>query len=99
MAAFPDPEGPDIVERLVSDVAEGVRVLVTRDKIPLTEAQVLERARGIASSILGNYDLRLLPVAGLRMTVDFDTTPGKPVAHTWSCKCDKCDLYNRSVRR
>ena len=24
-------------------------------------------------------------------------TPGKPLGHGWSCKCDRCDTFNRSV--
>lgn len=89
------------IEKLVNLVAEGVRVLRSRDGVPLTDDQITERARGICTIVITNYEMRELPELGLHMTIDFDdpAISGKPVAHTWSCKCDKCDTYNRSVQK
>jgi len=46
------------VRLLLQDVAEGIRVLQTRDGIELTDAQILERARNIVTGLLGNYRIR-----------------------------------------
>jgi hypothetical protein len=45
---------------LLQDIAEGIRVLHTRDGIDLTEEQILERARNIVTGLLGNYKIRSL---------------------------------------
>jgi hypothetical protein len=42
----------------LQDVAEGIRVLQTRDGIELTDEQILERARNIVTGLLGNYRIR-----------------------------------------
>lgn len=47
------------VRMLTDDIAEGIRVLVQQG-VPLTEVQVLDRARNIASGILGNYSIEPL---------------------------------------
>jgi hypothetical protein len=46
------------VRLLLQDVAEGIRVLQTRDGIDLTNEQILERARNIVTGLLGNYRIR-----------------------------------------
>jgi hypothetical protein len=46
------------VRLLLQDVAEGIRVLQTRDGVELTDAQILERARNIVTGLLGNYHIR-----------------------------------------
>jgi hypothetical protein len=46
------------VRLLLQDVAEGIRVLQTRDGVELTDAQILERARNIVTGLLGNYRIR-----------------------------------------
>jgi hypothetical protein len=48
------------VRLLLQDVAEGIRVLQTRDGIKLTNAQILERARNIVAGLLGNYRIQSL---------------------------------------
>ena len=48
--------------QLLQDVAEGIRVLQTRDGIELTDEQILERARNIVTGLLGNYRIRSLDV-------------------------------------
>lgn len=46
-----------IATQIVDIVRQGVRVLATRDQVPITEAQVDERARNIAAGILASFDL------------------------------------------
>jgi hypothetical protein len=48
------------VRLLLQDVAEGIRVLQTRDGIDLSDEQILERARNIVTGLLGNYRIRAL---------------------------------------
>jgi hypothetical protein len=46
------------VRLLLQDVAEGIRVLQTRDGVELSDEQILERARNIVTGLLGNYRIR-----------------------------------------
>lgn len=46
--------------RLVRDVSEGIRVLSTRDGVPLTENQILDRASNIVMGLMGNYRIQSL---------------------------------------
>jgi hypothetical protein len=46
------------VRLLLQDVAEGIRVLQTRDGVDLSNEQILERARNIVTGLLGNYRIR-----------------------------------------
>jgi hypothetical protein len=46
------------VRLLLQDVAEGIRVLRTRDRVELSDEQILERARNIVTGLLGNYRIR-----------------------------------------
>jgi hypothetical protein len=48
------------VRLLVDDVAEGIRVLHTRDGINLSEDQIVERARNIVAGLIGNYRIQTL---------------------------------------
>jgi hypothetical protein len=48
------------VRGLLHDVAEGIRVLQTRDGMQLSEQQIQERARNIVAGLLGNYRIRPL---------------------------------------
>src|SRR5215831_17137402 len=54
-AALPTPP---TVRLLLQDVAEGIRVLQTRDGVDLSDEQILERARNIVTGLLGNYRIR-----------------------------------------
>ena len=47
---------------LVEDVAEGIRVLQTRDGIKLSEDLIVERARNIVAGLIGNYAIQSLDV-------------------------------------
>jgi hypothetical protein len=48
------------VRLLLEDVAEGIRVLQTRDGIKLSEDQIVERARNIVAGLIGNYAIQSL---------------------------------------
>jgi hypothetical protein len=48
------------IRLLLQDVAEGLRVLRTRDGVPLTNEQIIERARNIVAGLLGNFSIRAL---------------------------------------
>ena len=48
------------VRLLLQDVADGIRVLQTRDGIELSDEQIIERARNIVTGLLGNYKIRSL---------------------------------------
>jgi len=45
---------------LVEDIAEGIRVLQTRDGIKLSDEQIVERARNIVAGLIGNYNIQSL---------------------------------------
>jgi hypothetical protein len=59
------PPGPT-VRLLLQDIAEGIRVLQTRDGVLLSNEQILERARNIVTGLLGNYRIRSLETRELR---------------------------------
>ena len=48
------------VRLLLQDIADGIRVLQTRDGVELSDEQILERARNIVTGLLGNYRIRSL---------------------------------------
>ena len=55
------------VRLLLQDIAEGIRVLQTRDGVDLTNEQILERARNIVTGLLGNYRIRSLDSREVRV--------------------------------
>jgi hypothetical protein len=57
------------VRLLLQDVADGIRVLQTRDGVKLSDEQIVERARNIVTGLLGNYRIRAL-----------DPHPSRPAA-------------------
>src|SRR5579871_5327703 len=60
------------VRLLLQDVAEGIRVLQTRDGVDLSDEQILERARNIVTGLLGNYKIRSIDARDAR-----DPDPGE----------------------
>lgn len=108
---------PSLIASLTKDVADGLRVWRTRDHVPLTDHQILERTRNIVANIVGNYLVVELPAepadapTWAQMQQDAIESqrndmaaalrrgqgPQKPVGHGWSCRCDPCDLFRRSV--
>jgi hypothetical protein len=55
------------VRLLLQDIAEGIRVLQTRDGVEVSEEQIQERARNIVTGLLGNYKIRALDGKELRV--------------------------------
>ena len=47
------------MQRLLSDVEEGIRVLQSRDGFPLSDLQIRERARNIVMGLLLNYRIEV----------------------------------------
>jgi len=54
------------VRLLLQDIADGIRVLQTRDGVDLSNEQILERARNIVTGLLGNYRIRSLEAREFR---------------------------------
>jgi hypothetical protein len=48
------------IRLLLEDIAAGIRVLQTRDGVPLSDAQIIERARNIVAGLIGNYKIHAL---------------------------------------
>ena len=46
------------MDALVVIVGDGIRILRTRDGVPLTDEQINERARNIVAALVGNYDVK-----------------------------------------
>lgn len=55
-----------MVRSLLQDIADGIRVLQTRDGIELSDDQIVERARNIVAGLLGNYKIRALDAKEMR---------------------------------
>jgi len=55
------------VRMLLQDIAEGIRVLQTRDGVEVSEEQIIERARNIVTGLLGNYKIRAMDGKELRV--------------------------------
>jgi len=63
-----------VIASLMVDVSAGLRVLRTRDGVPLTEEAIAERARNIVAGLVGNYRIeRLDGVTFAREAPDFET--------------------------
>jgi hypothetical protein len=55
----PKPRLPtQTAKLLVEDIAEGIRVLQTRDGVPLSDELIAERARNIVMGLMGNYRIQ-----------------------------------------
>lgn len=82
---------PPLHAALISLVADGLTVLRVRDGVPLTDEQIEERAVNVVAALVGNYEVAPM----------FETPliAGRPAGHSGSCRCDRCDTYNRSVRK
>ena len=51
---------------LLNDIAEGIRVLHSRDGIEISEAQIRERARNIVMGLVGNYRIESFEESALQ---------------------------------
>jgi hypothetical protein len=56
------------VRLLVDDVADGIRVLQTRDGVKVSEDQIVERARNIVAGLIGNYRIQTLEAQERRVS-------------------------------
>jgi len=78
------------VRLLLEDVAEGIRVLQTRDGIELTNDQIVERARNIVAGLIGNYNIQSLDAR----------EPGTPAATKRPARTvDQLDLLDQVEKR
>ncbi len=59
-------------EALMRDVQSGIRVLRTRDGVPLTDDAIRERAANIVSGLVGNYRITRLDGVTFSRPVDFN---------------------------
>jgi len=58
-------------DALMRDVQSGLRVLRTRDGVPLTEDAIRERAANIVAGLVGNYEISRLDGVRFARPVDF----------------------------
>jgi hypothetical protein len=80
------------VRLLLEDVAEGIRVLQTRDGIALSEDQIVERARNIVAGLIGNYAIQSLDAR--------DATPSASAATKRGARTvDQLDLLDQVEKR
>jgi hypothetical protein len=80
------------VRLLVEDVAEGIRVLQTRDGVKLSEDQIVERARNIVAGLIGNYDIRSLDARD-------PAAPSPPATKRPARTVDQLDLLDQVEKR
>jgi hypothetical protein len=80
------------VRLLVEDVAEGIRVLQTRDGIQLSNDQIVERARNIVAGLIGNYNIQSLDAR--------EPGPSAPTATKRAARTvDQLDLLDQVEKR
>lgn len=79
------------VRLLVEDVAEGIRVLKTRDGVKLSEDQVIERARNIVAGLIGNYAIQSLDAR--------EVSPPPARASRGARTVDQLDLLDQVEKR
>ena len=58
--ALERPRPTPTVAAMTRDIAAGIRVLVTRDGVALSEEQVMERTNNIVTGLLGNFTIEAL---------------------------------------
>ena len=76
----------------MEDVAEGIRVLQTRDGVKLSDDQIVERARNIVAGLIGNYSFQSLDA---RESASAPPTATKRGART----VDQLDLLDQVEKR
>jgi hypothetical protein len=79
------------VRLLVEDVAEGIRVLQTRDGVTLSEEQIVERARNIVAGLIGNYSIQSLDAR--------EPAPPTPATKRPARTVDQLDLLDQVEKR
>lgn len=76
----------ELQRALFADVEAGLRVLVVRDGVPLTDEQISERTTNIVAALVGNYSI--VPFEPLGAPPNWDTPligPSPP--HMYKCHC------------
>lgn len=74
---------------LVDDIADGIRVLQTRDGVKLSEDLIVERARNIVAGLIGNYRIQ---------TLDAPERPA-PAPRSGARTVDQLNLLDQVERR
>jgi hypothetical protein len=75
----------------VDDVAEGIRVLATRDGVKVSEEQIVERARNIVAGLMGNYSIQSLDARDAAAQAPARSRPARTV--------DQLDLLDQVEKR
>ena len=105
-----------VLEKLIRDIADSIRVLRVRDGIQVSDELCTERARGLTTYLVTHYEMRPLPEHRPPAPwIDWETPlisrhpkvqelselakQGKLQGHGTSCRCDRCDTFNRSVKQ
>jgi hypothetical protein len=44
------------LDAIVNSIADGIRILRTRDGVPVSDAQCIERARNVALALVTDFD-------------------------------------------
>lgn len=91
--------------RLLALIEDGLRVLRTRDGLPVSDEQCQERANNIAAALLGHHLIVPLPEDGepvgrFPKVADLQAlyAQGKPQGHGHSCACRDCKVFNQNRR-
>lgn len=83
--------------KLLALVGDGIKVLRQRG-VEVTDEQAEERANNIVAGLLGNYLVVELPPEPVEAEAPEWWTPlieGRPVGHSWSCRCTRCHTYKQ----
>lgn len=98
------------MSRLVTILADGLRVWVKRGEVALTEDQIFERARNQAQGVLSEFLVVSLPSEPVETEAPEWWTPligGSPRTerpagvvpyHGWSCQCMTCHAAKQKER-
>lgn len=91
---------PSLIAALLKDVSDGLRVFRDRDHVPLTDVQLLERARNIVNGLIGNYAIFALHGERDPKVEELQAlyAQGKPQGHGQSCACRDCNVFNQARR-
>jgi hypothetical protein len=87
------------VRLLVEDVADGIRVLQTRDGVKVTEEQILDRARNIVAGLIGNYAIKTLDAQERAADRAAASGPSRPAVQRGARTVDQLNLLDRVESR
>lgn len=86
-----------LIASLTKDVADGLRAWRTRDHVPLTDHQILERTRNIVTVLLGSYLIVALPddaETQPRLQIE-RASPEREFRHMHGCACGSCPMVSQ----